>query len=351
MLERASRHLRASVVYAVRSLLSTFCDHPERFTSEQRIHAGKTARRLLEFAWTHQPRDQWLAVHALQAVCRTFESNPTDSASLLRQSIELEHLKEYGFEEMPWLAREVKRLIPLDSALVEDVYKSVFAYREPSKESTPIGRSRISPTTSNRRQDYEMALYGLAEAFPDFLAQTPKRATSALIVVMETYVDHHYARTSREVEVFMFHGREAHIRVDNSSIWWDAGNTYRHDNSLEMLDVFGQHLECLAEHEASVEEFREILEVLINENQLAVFWRRLLLLGARFPGTIGREILPLASAMPILTSRDTTTAVGEFLKVIFPRLNARWRVFRHDDRYGNTQQLSCVSACLTMVTR
>jgi hypothetical protein len=324
LLERVSRQLRVRVAYTVRSLLATLCDRPEDFTSEQRSDAGATARRLLAFAWTHTPRDQWLVLHALQAVCRTFESSPTDSAVLLRRSLESEHLANYGFEEMPALAREVKRLIPLDAALVEDVYKAVFAYREPSTESTPMGRSRILPMSSNRRQDYDMALYGLAEAFPEFLAYAPRRATSALIAAMEVYVAHDHAQASREVvESFAFHDREARVRVDYSSIW-DAGE-YCHDDPIKMLNAFGQHLERLAEHEESEGELCKLIDVLVNENRLAVFWRRLLLLGARFPGTIGREILPLARAVPIFTGIDTTTVAGEFLKVIFPGLHPEER--------------------------
>ena len=325
LLERVSRQLRAKEAYTVRSLLSAICDHPEAFTTEQRLNAGKTARRLLEFAWTYTPRDQWLVIHALQAVCRTFESNPIDSAALLRRSFELEHLAKYGFEEMPSFAQEVNRLIPLDSALVEDVYKAVFAYRETSAESTPMGQSRILPMRSNRRQDYDMALYGLAEIFPEFLAFTPRRATSALIAVLEAYIANaHPSASSKEIESFNFDGKIARIRADYSCIW-DAHNTYGNDNPIKMLDAFNQHLEGLAESEECVEDIREIMEVVVEENQSAVLWRRLLLLGAQFPKTLGKKILSLAWAMPILTGIDTSDLAGEFIRSIFPD-------FDHADR-------------------
>ena len=228
LLERVSRHLRAEVAYTVRSLLSTLCDHPEAFTSEQRASAGKAARRLLEFAWTKVPRDQWLVIHALQTVCRTFESEPTASAALLRRSLAQEHLTKYGFEEMPRFAREVKRLIPLDPVLVEEIYRAVFAHQEPSEETTLIGQSQILPMSSNRRQDYEMAYFGLAEAFPEFLVHAPRRATSALVAVMESYVTHHHIRRFGEVseESFAFDDKEARFCPDYS-VSWDASGAYR----------------------------------------------------------------------------------------------------------------------------
>ena len=321
LLERVSRHLRAEVAYTVRWLLSTLCEHPEAFTSEQRASAGKTARRLLEFAWARALREQRLVLPALQAVCRTFESEPTASAALLRRSLAQEHLTNYGFEEIPQLAREVKQLIPLDPVLVEEIYRAVFAYQEPSEETTLIGQSQIPPTSPNRRQDYEMAYYGLAEAFPEFLVHAPRRATSALVAVMESYVTHHYIRRFGEVieESFTFDDQEARFCPDYS-VSWDASGAHGHEYPLKMLNVFEEHLERLAAQEDGTGEARALIEALVQENRLAVFWRRLLFLGTRFPHTLGREILPLARAVPVLTGRDTTTLAGEFLKAVFPGL-------------------------------
>jgi hypothetical protein len=320
LLERVSRHLRTPVVSPVRSLLATFCDHPETLTAEQRASAGKTARRLLEFAWAQIPRDQWLVIHALQAVCRTFESDPSASASLLRRAFEPQHLAVHGYEEMPRLTMEVKRLIPLASAFVEEIYRTVFAYREPSIATTSISHSRILPMRSTRQQDYGMALYALAAAFPEFLASTPKRATSVLIAVIEAYVAHEHPSASSEIveKSFPFHGEEARIRTDYSAIW-DESDTYRDNEPLKVLYTFEQHLEHLAE-EGDARAIHELVEILVKENRLAILWRRLLIMGARFPNTIGREMLPLAWAIPILTGYDTTTLAGEFLKAIFPAL-------------------------------
>lgn len=322
LLERVSRNLRPQVAYTIGSLLSAFCEHPETFTPEQRVAAGKTTRRLLEFAWARTPRDQWLVIRGLQTVCRTFESEPAASATLLHRSFEPEHFAELKSEEMPWLAREVRRLIPIDTAFVEEIYRVAFAHRELSREPTPIiGQSRILPLTSNPQQDYGMALYELAEVFPEFLAHTPKRATSTLVAVMKAYITHHHSPASGEIieESFDFDGQEARICTDYSAIW-DAGSTSRHDEPLKMLDSFERYMERLAEREENLEELRQLIGILVAENRLAVLWRRLLVLGTRFPSTLGREILPLAWAMPVLTGFDTGDLAGEFLRGIFPEL-------------------------------
>ncbi|MEW6107439.1 MAG: hypothetical protein AB1563_13965, partial [Bacillota bacterium] len=166
-----------------------------------------------------------------------------------------------------------------------------------------------------------MALYELVEVFPEFLAHAPRHATRAVIAVMEAYVAHRHGAPSAEVEkTFDLGGRLARFRTDYSAIW-DEGDAHRDDEPLKVLNALEQHLAHLAERGEGTGELRQLVEILAAENQPAVFWRRLLLLGARFPNTLGREIRPLAWAMPILTSLDTSAPAGEFLKAVFPILS------------------------------
>lgn len=326
LMERVSRELRPPVAYAVRSLVTTLCEHPELFTPEQRTAAGQAARRLLEFAWSQSPRDKWLVIHALQCVCRTFESDTTTSALLIRRLLEPSHLARFGFEEMPWLAREVKRLIPFNPTLVAEIYRVAFSHQEESEEPTAMGSSRILSLISSRRQDYRMALYQLAKVFTDFLKSAPEEATRALVSVVESYVVQRHSPVSGkwQEEAFNFNGRQAYLRTDYSAIW-DEGNAYRHDEPLKMLDVFQQFLEGMATEQDTSDRLRGLIKIIVSENRSAVIWRRLLLAGARFPETIGLEILPLAWALPILTGCDTTEPAGKYLKAIFPQLETHQR--------------------------
>lgn len=176
VLERVTQTLEFTIIYAIRALLSTICDQPGRLTLEQRNDAGTAARRLLEFAWAQTPRDSQLVIPAMQCVCRTFESDPEVSGSLLRRCFEPSQLTEHGFEEIPLLAREATRLMPIDPEFVTMVYMVAFAYVERSTEQTSIGTSRILALTSTRSQDYNLARYVLGEAFSKFLTTAPLQA-------------------------------------------------------------------------------------------------------------------------------------------------------------------------------
>lgn len=194
LLEHASRSLASGTAYLLRPLLFHICQSPELLTLEQRSSAGKTARRLLEWSWHESSRDSRLVIHGLECVCRTFESDVIESATLIRRSLHQQHIAQFGFEELPWLAREVKRLIPLDADLVQDIYKATFAHQETSMEATPLFESRIMGMISHKKQDFAMALYELREAFQDFLLLKPLHAARSLISAIEEFVAQEHAR-------------------------------------------------------------------------------------------------------------------------------------------------------------
>lgn len=319
LLERCTRLLRLPVACTVCWLLVSICEHPEQLTPEQRDDAGITARRLLDFFWTQDPPNQWLVTRALEAVCRTFESDPETSAALLRKCLEKEHLETFGFQEMYWLAQEVGRLIPLDAELIGDIYRTVFTYKENREIQTSIGSSRILPLTSTASQDYQMARYQLARVYPEFLQNAPVQATSALVGVIAAYVEEEHRPRELIEEQFDFNGQEAIIISDRSTVW--DSHTYRHDEPLIMLDVFDKYLQKLSQEPERERERQDLINIIVLENRLAILWRHLLIGGIENPQTLGQEIRSLASAIPILTSYDTTTVVGDYIAAIFNTLS------------------------------
>jgi hypothetical protein len=322
LLERISGNLQSRVAYATRSLLSSICERRDELTADQLNAAGQTARRLLEFAWSQTPADRWLVIHALQCVCRTFESSPAASAGLIRRCLEPLHLSQHGFEEMPWLARESSLLVGVDPKLVGEIYRAAFGHAEPSREPTEMGTGRILALKSNRQQDYGGALYALAEAFPAFLETAPDHATLALIAATESYVAQHHSSAERgKEETFDFDGRQVRLQSDYSGIW-DQGDTYRHDDAVKMLDFFEKYLTKLAEEPEASPHLHTIVEHLVSENRIAVIWRRVLMAAARGPATLGKMVLPFTWAIPMLSGFDTSTLAGEFLKAIVPLLDS-----------------------------
>lgn len=328
LLDRLSERLRLSLAYLLSSLLMQVCANPDSLTPEQKRGAGRAARRLLEFAWSLKPRDRWLVIHALQGVCRTYESDPVASADLIRRCLDPSHLSQFGFEEMPWLAREVRRLISVDPGLVEAIYREAFCYCEYSEELTPLGQIRFVLMWSNRKQDYGRALDELVKAFPDFLSHAPAEAVRALVGALECYVNQRYGAVleSRHEGRFALHGVQARIKLDYILLRDEyGGSTHGRDPALQMLDVFQLHLEHLAEQPERAGELSNVLRIVASENYHASIWRFLLRLGARFPSLVGQQLLPLTWSIPILTFEDTRKAASAFIGAVFPLLDDEHR--------------------------
>jgi len=326
LLERISRSIHIRAAYSIRSLLSVICEESGKLTSNQQHFAGITAKRLLEFARSQPPRDKWLVVHALQAVCRTFASDKDASAKLIRMHLEPAYLSTHGFEEMFWLGQEVKHLITVDPNLVGAIYEAVFSYEETREDKTPMGGGRILSLTSTMRQDWESARYELAEIYSEFLKVAPLHATRALISLIKAYIANRHPIRSNEIieNKFEFDGQEAIIRTDYSCVW-DEGDTYHHDEPVKILNMFDKYLRELSCDNTMAEERHKLLEIIVAKNELAVIWRRLMIIGAANPNTLGQDIRYLTWAIPILVCLDTSTVAGELLAKLFGCLKSEER--------------------------
>ena len=290
---------------------------------------GAAARRELEFAWKMEPRDRWRSSECPEKASVTVpESDPACAAALIRQSLVLEHLQEYGDEEMPWIAREAGILMELDPSLVEDIYIAVFQYEEDSEESTDMTASRILRLSGTRKQDYGMARFELARVFPGFVLRFPEHATRSVIAAVEAYVQRRKSVSEENPpKPFEFRGRTSHILIDYSSIW-DSGPASRQEEAIQLLDALILRAEDLVKDGGNVTEFRKILQIVAERSRPAIIWRRLLVLGTKYPKSAGQEIAALAWSIPILTGPDTNQPCGEYLRACFAILpgNDRERI-------------------------
>jgi hypothetical protein len=322
LLEELTRSLRRDLRPIVVPLLSTLSRNPPALTPEQRALVGTSARRLLRFAWGEDRRD-WGAVHAgIEGVCRTFEASPEKSEPLLRRMLEPDHLTEDGYHELPRLVLELRRLLPQAPAFIEAVYRAALTYEEQSDATTSIGGSSlIMPMSSNRRQDYRMALHSLGALFPEFMTVAPVEATGALVTAVEAKVAEHATvpLDSIEGEVIHLGGEPARFAGDLSCIW-DRGAPTGGEITLRMLDGFEEGLVGLAGPQGDPSLLTRVLSRVARENRFAAVWRRVLAAATREPAGLGVRVWTLVASRPLLVAADTIEMAGRYLATVFPNL-------------------------------
>jgi len=303
------------------------CAEPQGLTEGQRAQAGVAARRLMDRALAGDPAAERLAPDILRAICRTFQGDPEQSATLIRRVIAPDRLDRRGAVDLLSLAQEIARLLPFDADLVADIYANAFGREETSREQTRIGDSAILGMAMSRQQHYGSALSMLAQAYPALLDAAPREAIGALIHTLEAYVSAKPPAEPipAETEEFSLGDAPASIRRDGSAYWDEVVSGFPIDYPLQMLDSCGQFLTCADPDPGRAAARREVLAAIGARNDLAVVWKRLLEWGAATPATLGRDVRSLAWAVPVLAGLDTTVAAGDFIAAIYPFLTSEER--------------------------
>jgi hypothetical protein len=344
-------HFVGLVAYPVRQLLTTLCERPQGFTPDQRKSANTAARNLLSYAWTEQPGyDPALARGGIEVVCRTFGGEPAASAILLNQALESNRVQQHGHEELYALANELLMVLPYDASLVETLYRTAFEQHRDSGDTTSLGPpSQILGFLSNVGQDWQQVLWLLSERYQAFLEHAPVAATRGLVAALTAWIARkHRPRSGKSFqESFQFRGLTCTIRTDYSAIW-DSQSSHGGDFVRKMTDVWEDYLRGLSADRGVL--IGEIVGVVAQYNIDAMLWRRLLLIGARSPLTLGAELRELLWQMPVLTCIDTTEPVGQLANAVFARLSPAERTLieqrilaipPHAGSEGHARTLKC----------
>lgn len=221
------------------------------------------------------------------------------------------------------IAQQIEALLEHDPELVRDVYIAAFGYRETSDSTTSMG-GIVLQLTSTRSQDYNLALFGLKEAYPTFLEKAPEPAVVALNAALEVHFARERSRGRANEELtFDFQGFTARFLADHSGAWDRGGG--RDDEVIEMLGQFQSRLDQLAQKPGAEDELSLLIRGITRECRLAAIWRRLLEGGTRHPTAIGLYFRELAWTPAVLTSHETSYTAGDFIRAILPHLSAEER--------------------------
>ena len=320
-LDAATTGLTGPLAYAVRPYILFLSEQTGQLSRDNLNRLGRIARRLLAFGLGDPEKPAWLVTGGIIAAAKTVMTDPAATISVLRGCITPEHLTEHGYRTLPILARHVEFLTDADLGFVGDLYTAAFAYHDESGEKTSMNDSQILAMSSNRKQDYEMGLYLLAEYFPRLLKQAPPVAVGALLKIAAGWVAAEHPTSDQPVPVRLGN-IQTRLVPDYSSIW-GQGDGSHHDEPFQMLRSLQTYLETLTDET----QIRAIVEAIAAAQPPALLFRVLLSAGTEKPTTIGRAIRSLAWDRSILTERDTTQLAGSFLTVVFPLLTPEERAW------------------------
>jgi hypothetical protein len=287
--------------------------------SNQEFHLFAGANRdLLRRGWeTNDERisgmnSRWI----VDNVCLTFDENTGESRALLSNILDRLGKSCVAIDEFYSLCEAVPTIARYDPEFVVRIYEKGFLHQETLDETRKTGGYVLTLLT-NRKQDFHMAQYLLERAFSGFAKSNPVCAAEAAVKAIEG----HYQNNERASEDYptLNEGR-IRLRIDLSCIW-DGDQTHG-DYAHQILRQFEEWLAATDDKS----NIQVVCEMLVEINELAAVWRRVLVAIERNPENLSVIATELLTNKPILVAQDTHYQAAKALGAVFPHLMATSRM-------------------------
>lgn len=290
--------------YPVRVLLAEFSERRESISERARVSFGSASRRYLAYVLDHA-RPMFLRL-GIEAVARTVTTDPVASEAVLRRVLTERSLEQWGHETLQSFSYFIPSLIATMPLIVRDVYISAFTQTDERREPVPMGTGSVLGLSTTPAQNWNMARYGLAKAFPAVLAADPVLSTTILTVAT-------MVKTKEAADTFtvLWHDRAVGIIKDLSSIW-DSSSSVQ-DDLWSMLSAYEDHL-CTASREQRVNDLLTFLSSLAESMAPAALWRRVFRAAIQEPETLAPLLADMLLSSEILSSSETYHPAAELIR-------------------------------------
>ena len=298
------------------------------------IAYGQIARDLFQWMWARRRSADGARFDGqgsrlmLPLVTQTFGTDSEASKAVLEPVLDL--LKDDGFpiDFVYKLADEVVNIWPSDAEFAARIYATVFNHAESSQARTSMG-TPVLPMSSTRRQDYGMCYYTLKEHFPKFIRASPVIAARVALQIIENYVlrEHIWSYRERgdepEAELFEFMGGTARYVSDSSRIW---NQHLHHEDPIDVAASLFEYIGELAAQDDGDALLTEILALFRDEARVAFTWAQLLLVGSKYPSSLGVKLFDLCRARPFREHTDAIYQLGECIRATYSNFSRDQRM-------------------------
>lgn len=305
-----------------RVLLLMLFDKPSLATPGVLLSYGRASRALLEAAWSANPELTLLGTQAIRFVGKSFASDGRAARLLLDRILREPRFSQHADQEACWLGEQILPIVRADPEFAVEIYRCLYSQTISDNTSTMLGGvgSRILPLTSNRRQDYDHALWRLGTALPEFLAIDPASGTRALIEAsVGTEGRDSYAR-QREQERVTIGSEIVELRGHDFEYQaWDDDDATRCNRDDDLLRNYFHFLRS-----CSVDAFQMSVAAASVGHATAAVWNRIFRVSGERIAEMADQLWPLFERIDFLNARGTACAAATFAAQAWPsRINAQ----------------------------
>lgn len=311
-----------------KNLLDKTATEPQNQTSDRKVH-GDISRTFLEYILKKRDNvenrfalDRLGASRGIEFVSKTYDSNREGSKKLLEKILDMMKEPKFDIWYISCLSDNIKHFAPNDPNFAATVYFKIFGHTEYSDEKTSMGGTVTLNLTSNRRQDFNMCYYRLLEYFPIFLKTAPKIAIETGLKIAVNYILHEKVKFRGKGSLpntVVVKGIAGRYVPDLSSMWHDM---LVYHKPAEFVDKIISYFEELIK-QGSVQVFYDQLHTYIENAEVAFAWKRLIMLGNKYPTILKDYLASMAENRQILEGFDTVHEIGISLEKISAELDPK----------------------------
>lgn len=253
----------------------------------------------------------------LDLITDTYDTAPPETSGIVRTILNRLGAKRAGPNEAFRISHAMPSIIEHDPGLAKEIYIKMYSYVEDSLEQTTMGGG---PATtfflSNRKQDYNTALYGLMTHFRAFVEKAPIAALEAALLAVECEVEREHLKKDRightAIQMRLGLHRTIRYRSDYSEIW--DGSISNERTSLNLLALSFEKLSQLEE------KLRDrMVLVVFDTATAAIIWKRLIEAASRHPDALYSAVKPLLFSSRFISAPEVTVSVGELFRQLYDR--------------------------------
>jgi len=291
--------------YAVRILLVELSKRHKSIGDAALAPFGSASRRYLAYVLDHDELAIFLRV-GIEVVARTAATDLVASETVLRKILDERPLELWGHETLQAFSYMIESLVATMPLLVRDIYIATFTQTDERREPVPMGSGAVLGLSTTPAQNWNMARYGLAKAFPILLATDPELSTAVLVAA--TMVK---AKSSSGVFRVAWQEREVEVIEDLSSIW-DSTSAVQ-DDLWTMLTAYEEQLRALG-REHRIDDLQSFLSDLAGSVAPAALWRRVLRAAIQESESLIPLLADLLLSGDILSSSETYHPAAELIR-------------------------------------
>lgn len=279
----------------------------DAFTSSELLALNVTARGILANHVAKPVANGWRysALTAIETLCRSFKTAIPESDAALLALLTPQRLVEFPQWDLFDLARHLKHLPTEGETIILRLFEAAFSAEPKPGEWTNFGGA-IMPLTVQSSDNWNSIRYSLAGYYESRPELSASLVTDIACIAWNSAVRRRNAKLSTGYKVIA----KVHFRGLQCRVIQDYGNLRGRHNEHDENRII-THFENLLERWVSTnnaESLRVALDHLALRNQTSQLWTALMVIGARHPKKLGRELQVLLKESVFFTHSDYSFA-------------------------------------------